>query len=70
MLEVAITSEFEKVIVESASDDSTSQSLEEKLKFFDLDHGPPENKAPMNFKTKIYHVGSGNYWEEYHSRIL
>ena len=60
LLEVATMSEFEKVLIQSASEDSTSESLEEKPKLRDLNHDPHENNAPTNFKTKIYHVGSGN----------
>ena len=60
LLEVAIMSESEKVIIESASEDSTNEALEEKFKLFDINHAPPENKAPTNFKTKVYEVGSGN----------
>jgi hypothetical protein len=53
-------SEFEEVVVESASKDSGSESLGEKTCSFDLNHDPPETKPSTNFKTKIYHVGSGN----------
>ena len=60
LLEATIMSECDKVIVESASEGSTSESLEEKPQLFDLTHDPPENEAPTNFKNKIYHVGSGN----------
>ena len=60
LLEVAIMSEFHKVIIESASEDRTTESLDETLKFVDLNHDPPEPSDPTNLKTKIYHVGSRN----------
>ena len=43
---------FEKVIVESTSEDSASESLEEKPKLFDLNHDPSENRSSIVFKTK------------------
>jgi hypothetical protein len=66
LLKVAIMSEFERVIVESASEDSASESDEESPKLFDLNHDPPENEihhneAPTIFISKTYRVGSGNF---------
>ena len=65
LLEVAIMPEFGKVIIGSASEDSTSEPLVEKPKLFDLNSDPLENEVsqdenPIVFKTKTYHVGSGN----------
>jgi hypothetical protein len=60
LLETVILSEFEKVVIESASEDSGSESLGDKTHYFDLNHDPPETISTTNFKTKIYHVGSGN----------
>ena len=70
LLEVAIMSKFEKVIVENASESSTSDSLEDNPNLFDLNHDPSENRSPIVFKTKTYHVGSGNIIGKNHSRIL
>ena len=60
LLETVIMSEFEKFLIESASEDSGSESLGDKTHSFDLNHDPPETNSPTNFKTKVYHVGSGN----------
>jgi hypothetical protein len=60
LLEIVIMSGLERVVVESASKDSGSESLGEKTRPFDLNHDPPEIELPTNFKTKVYHVGSGN----------
>ena len=46
-------SEIEKVIVESASKDNTSDSLEGQPNMFDLNHDPPENKTPTILKLKL-----------------
>ena len=48
-------SESEEVIIEN-----NSENLEENFESCVLNHDPLETKAPTNFKTKIYHVGSGN----------
>ena len=65
LLEVAIMSEFEKVIVESTSEDSASDTEEERINIVDAIHEPPKNQVPnsnthMVLKSKIYDVGSGN----------
>ena len=60
LLKIVIMSEHEKVVVESASEDSGSESLGEKTHPFDLNHDPPEIDSPTNLNTKFYHVGSGN----------
>jgi hypothetical protein len=53
-------SELEKVVVVSASENSGSESHGDKTHSFNLNHDPPETNSPTNFKTKVYHVGSGN----------
>jgi hypothetical protein len=58
-------SEFEKVTVENASEDSPSESYGEKPKLFDLNEDPPDNKfhhdeTSLNLKTKTYRVESRN----------
>ena len=53
LLEIVIMSEFEKVVVESASEDSGSESLGDKTHSFDLNHDPPETKPPLILKLKF-----------------
>ena len=52
MLEVAIMSAFEKIILESASEYSISETLEEKVEPCVRDHDPRESKAPPILKLK------------------
>ena len=58
-------SDFEKVIIESASEGSASDLDEEREKIIDSTHDPPKSQVPITnthtvLNSKIYHVGSGN----------